>query len=319
MAMEPAIAFHGVTREFGTVRAVDGLDLAVYPGELVALVGPDGAGKTTAARLAAGALAPTRGRVEPESRGRVGYLTGRFSLYSDLSVWENLRFFARIYGMSAGEVHAEGGRLLEWVDLTRFRERMAGALSGGMRQKLALCCALIHRPPVLILDEPTTAVDPVARADFWALLRERAADGQAILVTTPYLDEAENGHRIGLLDRGRLLATGTALELKDRLPYRMAMLTPEDGLLNRREATAAAAALPGRRWAQPMGTGVRVALALPEGAPTAGSTGAGVPGAGPTGAGLAGAPPGYRLHAVPVTLEDVYIWLSGTLEEVEAR
>lgn len=289
--MEPLIQLKGVVKHFGPVRAVDGVDLTVYPGELVGLAGPDGAGKTTLTRLAAGVMSLTAGRVEPESRGRVGYLTGRFSLYPELTVWENLTFFAQIYGMAPADMKGEARRLLDWVGLLPFRDRLSGALSGGMRQKLALVCAVVHKPPVLILDEPTTAVDPVARADFWNLLREQAAEGRAVLVTTPYLDEAEHCHRVGLLHQGRLLAVGAAAELKARLPHRMAWLAPANGeRLHRGAATAVAEALPGHRWSQPMGTGVRVALdpAAPLDAP----------------------PPGYTLSEMEPNLEDLYLWLS---------
>ncbi|MFZ5814197.1 MAG: ABC transporter ATP-binding protein [Bacillota bacterium] len=295
----PAIHLINVSKRFGRFTAVEGVELAVHPGELVALVGPDGAGKTTLARLAAGALAPTDGRVEPESRGRVGYLTGRFSLYPDLTVWENLSFFSRLYGMGGAELEAEGRRLLEWVGLYPFRDRLAGALSGGMRQKLALACAVIHRPPTLILDEPTTAVDPIARADFWRLLQEQGRQGRAVLVTTPYLDEASYCDRVGLLHRGRLLAAGTAPELVARLPYRMAMLTASgEGRQQRAALVAAAERLPGVQWTQPLGMGVRVAL--DPGAPLE-------------------APPGFRLAEVEPVLEDAYLWLSDYAAEVMAR
>ncbi|MBP2018681.1 ABC-2 type transport system ATP-binding protein [Symbiobacterium terraclitae] len=227
--MEFAIRMRDVTRRFGGRRGVEGISLAVAPGELVGLVGPDGAGKTTLARLAAGVIAPTSGKVEPESRGRVGYLTGRFSLYPELTVLENLRFFARLYGMRRPAVDSEARRLLDWVGLLPFTGRRAGDLSGGMRQKLAFVCAVIHRPPVLILDEPTTAVDPVARVEFWRLLRDQARQGCAVLVTTPYMDEAEHCDRVLLLHEGRALAAGTAVELKQRLPYKMAELTPARG------------------------------------------------------------------------------------------
>lgn len=289
--MSVAIALRGVTRHFGHHSAVENVTLEVRAGELVGLVGPDGAGKTTLARLAAGAIAPTAGKVEPESRGRVGYLTGRFSLYPELTVWENLVFFAKIYGMKGPALDTEAKRMLEWVGLLSFRDRLGGALSGGMRQKLALACAIIHQPPTLILDEPTTAVDPVARLDFWNLLREQARAGRAVLVTTPYMDEAEFCHRVALLHQGRVLAEGTAEALKARLPYRMARLTPVSGHTPKRaEVLAAAEALPGCRRVQPMGVGVRVALA-PD-APLA-------------------APPGYELAAVAANLEDAYVWLCG--------
>lgn len=297
--MTPAIQLIGLAKFFGKIRAVEGIDLAIHPGELVALVGPDGAGKTTLARLAAGALAPSTGRVEPESRGRVGYLSGRFSLYPDLTVWENLRFFGQVHGMSGAELEQDGRRLLEWVGLLPFADRLAGALSGGMRQKLALACAVIHQPPTLILDEPTTAVDPIARADFWKLLQEQARAGRAVLVTTPYLDEASYCDRVGLLHRGELLAFDQSEAIIARLPYQVAMLTAAgEGRRQRAELVAAAEGLPGLQWTQPLGLGVRVALA-PD-APL-------------------DPPPGYRLDPVKPVLEDAYLWLSGYAAEVMAR
>ncbi|HEY3364829.1 MAG TPA: ABC transporter ATP-binding protein [Symbiobacteriaceae bacterium] len=296
--MDASIRFIGVSRSFGSVQALSGIDFEVRPGEMVGLVGPDGAGKTTLARLAAGALAPSAGKVAPESRGRVGYLTGRYSLYPELTAYENIRFFGRVYGMSPAQAVAEGQRLLEWVGLWPFKDRLSGALSGGMRQKLALACAVVHKPPILILDEPTTAVDPVARVDFWDLLRSQAEAGRAVLVTTPYMDEAEHCHRVGLLHQGRLLAFDRASALKERLPWQMVLMTPAAGMsLNRMAAMRAAGELTGQRWIQPQGTGVRVALEA--GAPVA-------------------APAGYELTPVPPSLEDAYIWLSGAAEEVHA-
>ncbi|MDF2629739.1 MAG: transporter related protein [Symbiobacteriaceae bacterium] len=305
--MDFAIKLTNVSRQFGAHRAVAGVSLTVAPGELVGIVGPDGAGKTTLARLAAGVLAPGGGTVEPESRGRVGYLSGRFSLYPELTVRENLLFFAKVYGMTAREAAAEADRLLAWVGLLEFKARLAGALSGGMRQKLALACAVVHHPPTLILDEPTTAVDPLARVDFWALLQEQARAGRAVLVTTPYMDEAEHCDRVVLLHQGQVLATGTAAELKTRVPCRMALLAPGGGAgpgasaaaPSRADMAAAASALPGLRWAIPLGAGIRVAL--DPGAPLT-------------------PPPGYTLTPVPANLEDAYLWLTGaTEEEVPAR
>ncbi len=286
--MEFALRLIDVTKTIGHVTAVAGISLLVAPGEVVGLVGPDGSGKTTLARLAAGVLAPTAGRVEPESRGRVGYLSGRFSLYPELTVWENLSFFAKLYGMKTAETKAEGERLLRWMDLLPFANRQAGALSGGMRQKLALACAIVHKPPMLILDEPTTAVDPVARADFWALLKEQAQAGRAVLVTTPYLDEAEHCHRVALLNGGRMMALDTVAALRSQLPYRMTLLTPRAGQ-RRGQVLTAAEGLPGAKWNFPTGLGVRVALE-----PTS----------------LLEAPPGFGLTELAPTLEDVYIWLS---------
>lgn len=296
--MDFAIRLTDVTKRFGGQRGVEGISLRVAPGELVGLVGPDGSGKTTLARLAAGVIAPSSGSVEPESRGRVGYLTGRFSLYPELTVLENLRFFARLYGMRRPAIEAEAERLLGWVDLLPFQDRLAGALSGGMRQKLALVCAVIHRPPMLILDEPTTAVDPVARVEFWRLLREQARQGCAVLVTTPYMDEAEHCDRVLLLHEGRTVASGTAEGLKQQLPYRMALLAPVEGSHPRRaELAAAAERLPGRRWTVPLGEGVRVALDRL--APL-------------------DAPAGYTLTEAPSDLEDLFLWLTGAAEEVTA-
>lgn len=294
--MEPAIQLIGVSKTFGTTAAVSDINLTVRPGELVGLVGPDGSGKSTLARLAAGVLAPTAGRVEPDSRGRVGYLSSRFSLYPELTVWENLDFFASVYGMSRSQIAAEGARLLDWVGLLQFRDRLSGALSGGMRQKLSLVCSVIHQPPVLILDEPTTAVDPVARTEFWRLLREQAGLGRALLITTPYLDEAEFCHRVGLLQAGRLMATGTATDLKEQLPYRMALLeVTGERSVRRAELQQVAASLQGQCWIQPMGGGVRIALERK--APMI-------------------APPGFSLTAVAPTLEDTYVWLAEQREGV---
>lgn len=298
--MEFALRLSDVTRRFGSRVGVEGISLTVAPGELVGLVGPDGSGKTTLARLAAGVIAPTSGTVEPESRGRVGYLTGRFSLYPELTVLENLRFFARLHGMKGAEIEREAERLLGWVGLLPFTGRRAGALSGGMRQKLALVCAVIHRPPLLILDEPTTAVDPVARVEFWRLLKEKARQGCAVLVTTPYMDEAEHCDRVVLLHEGRAVAGGRVSELKQRLPYRMAELTPAGGQRPSRTALAeVAAGLPGCRWTVPLGEGVRIALE--RSAPL-------------------DPPAGCELREVPAALEDVFLWLTGAgAEEVPAR
>lgn len=297
-ATEVALRLVGLARSFGAVQAVNQVNLTLQPGEMLGLVGPDGAGKTTLARLAAGVLAPSTGRVEPDTRGRVGYLAGRYSLYPDLTVLENIRFFGRIFGMRPAQAVEEGQGLLEWVGLWPFRDRLSGLLSGGMRQKLALACALVHQPPVLILDEPTTAVDPVAREEFWCLLRLQAEAGRAVLVTTPYMDEAENCHRVGLLHQGALLAVDQPAALKAELPWQMYQLTPFAGMSgNRMRAIQTAEGLAGQRWTQPHGSGVRVALE---------------PGSQP-------APPsGYELRPVPPTLEDVYIWRSGAAEEVRA-
>jgi ABC-2 type transport system ATP-binding protein len=202
-----------LSRRFGAVRAVDGMTFDVRRGEMFGLIGPDGAGKTTTLRMILGLLRPDAGEVRTlgldparERRrlsSRVGYLSQRFSLYGDLTVDENVAFFAEIH-----DVHAYAGRrdaLLEMVRMTPFRDRLAERLSGGMKQKLALVCTLVHTPELLVLDEPTTGVDPVSRRDFWKLLARLQREGLTLLLTTPYLDEAERCTRVALVDHGRLL------------------------------------------------------------------------------------------------------------------
>jgi ABC-2 type transport system ATP-binding protein len=209
-----ALRFDGVTRSYGAVRALDGVTLAIRRGEMFGLIGPDGAGKTTAIRLACGLLRPDAGRVQVLGRdpardrgeitGLIGYLSQRFSLYGDLTIDENIAFFAEIHGLS--RYQAERDRLLEMTQLTAFRRRRADRLSGGMKQKLALACTLVHEPDVLLLDEPTTGVDPVSRREFWKLLSEFLSQGLTIVMATPYLDEAERCGRVALLHDGRLMA-----------------------------------------------------------------------------------------------------------------
>jgi len=209
-----AIAFTGVTRRYGGVTALDRLTFDVRAGEMFGLIGPDGAGKTTTIRLACGLLAPDSGTVAILGRnpvadhravtGDVGYLSQRFSLYGDLTIDENIAFFAEIHGVPRFE--AARDRLLEMTQLTPFRARRADRLSGGMKQKLALACTLVHEPRVLLLDEPTTGVDPVSRREFWKLLSEFLSRGLTIVMATPYLDEAERCARVALLHDGTLLA-----------------------------------------------------------------------------------------------------------------
>jgi ABC-2 type transport system ATP-binding protein len=208
-----------LTKRFGNVAAVDGLSFSVPEGEIFGLVGPDGAGKTTTLRLLAGILAPSSGeaRVDgldvarsPEAvKERIGYMSQRFGLYPDLTVEENVRFYADVYGVSRRDRVEWGERLLGFSGLTPFRKRFAGNLSGGMKQKLGLACALIHTPRVLLLDEPTNGVDPVSRRDFWRILYQLLKEGVTILVSTSYLDEAERCARVALLHRGKLLACDT--------------------------------------------------------------------------------------------------------------
>jgi ABC-2 type transport system ATP-binding protein len=221
--MDTLILAEKLSRHFGAVRAVDGLDLRVGSGEIFGLVGPDGAGKTTTMRLLCGAYEPTSGRAVvagfdldhhvAEARAATGYVPQRYSLYPDLTPAENLEFFSEAYGMPRAKRVARAKELLEFVGLTAFANRRSEFLSGGMKQKLSLACALIHRPRVLLLDEPTGGVDPVARQEFWRLLYTLLAEGSAILISTPYMDEASRCHRVGLMNHGRMMAEGTPHEI----------------------------------------------------------------------------------------------------------
>jgi ABC-2 type transport system ATP-binding protein len=213
------LAAQSLTRRFGDVLAVDALSFSVQAGELYGLVGPDGAGKTTTIRLLAGLMDPDQGdafvlgqstRNAPvELREAIGYMPQQYSLYGDLSVDENLRFFGRLFGLRRNDFDARRKRLLHITRLERFGDRRAEALSGGMYKKLALACALLHQPKALILDEPTNGVDPVSRRELWDLLYEFVADGMAVLLATPYMDEAERCHRVGLIHHGALLTEGS--------------------------------------------------------------------------------------------------------------
>ncbi|RJS25284.1 ABC transporter ATP-binding protein [Corallococcus sp. H22C18031201] len=207
-----------VRRSFGATQALRGVSLAVRQGEVYGLVGPDGAGKTTAMRILSGLLQPHEGSatvlgVDPahprgEARERLGLVPQRNTLYGDLSVDENLHFFASLFGLSRPDFEARRERLLHITRLGRFTERRADALSGGMYKKLALACALLHRPRVLLLDEPTNGVDPVSRRELWELLYGLVHEGMTLLVSTPYMDEAARCHRVGLLYEGQLIAEG---------------------------------------------------------------------------------------------------------------
>src|SRR5207237_1435376 len=211
---DAAIVLDRVTKRYGPTVAVNELSLSVERGEMFGIIGPDGAGKPTSIRVMCGLLAPDAGRVrvldlDPVAEHRrltdsVGYLSQRFSLYGDLSVDENIAFFAEIHGMR--DYTARRNRLLDMTQLAPFRTRLAERLSGGMKQKLALACTLVHEPGLIVLDEPTTGVDPVSRREFWKLLSEFLAQGITIVMATPYLDEAERCARVALLHEGRLLA-----------------------------------------------------------------------------------------------------------------
>ena len=223
---QPAILTQGLARSFGPVTAVAGLDLEVHRGEMFGLVGPDSAGKSTAIRLLCGILKPTggKGRVlgidlttEAEKiKSRIGYLSQSFTLYGDLTVDENIEFFADIHGVKGFRKRRD--ELLDFTRLTPFRKRLAQALSGGMKKKLALACTLVHTPEIIFLDEPSTGVDPVSRGEFWNILSGILEEGVTILMTTPYLDEADRCHRIALMHKGRIIRIGTPDEVKAALP-----------------------------------------------------------------------------------------------------
>jgi ABC-2 type transport system ATP-binding protein len=235
---DTVIRSSGLTKSFGVTVAVDHLDLDVARGELFGLVGPDGAGKTTTMRLLTGIMRSTSGQAwvvghsidgEEESiKERIGYMSQRFGLYEDLTVMENIIFYADLYGVSSRERPPRIERLLGFSNLAPFKERLAGNLSGGMKQKLGLACALIHTPEVLFLDEPTLGVDPVSRRDFWRILYDLLREGVTIFVSTAYLDEAERCTRIGLMNKGRLLVVDEPLNIRKSLSVSMIeVLTPK--------------------------------------------------------------------------------------------
>ena len=225
MTADSALSFNRVTKRYGATVAVNELSFDVRRGEMFGLIGPDGAGKTTSIRLLCGLLRADGGSVRVLGRdplrehraitAQVGYLSQRFSLYGDLSIDENIAFFAEIHGV--GNYHARRDRLLEITQLTPFRRRLADQLSGGMKQKLALACTLVHEPDIILLDEPTTGVDPVSRREFWRLLSQFLASGITILMSTPYLDEAERCTRVALVDGGQLLALDEPGRLRESL------------------------------------------------------------------------------------------------------
>ena len=311
---EALVSARALTRRFGSVRAASEVSFEVRRGEMFGLIGPDGAGKTTTLRMILGLLKPDSGeastcgldpaRDRRKLSSRVGYLSQKFSLYGDLTVDENAAFFAEIH-----DVHDYAARreaLLEMVRLTPFRDRLADRLSGGMKQKLALVCTLVHTPELLVLDEPTTGVDPVSRRDFWKLLARLQRDGLTLLLTTPYLDEAERCTRVALIDEGRVLSVDSPDALRAGEPGVMVELVAEP----RREAVSLLRETPGVAEVEIFGE--RLHASLP-GEPPAGAVAA----AEALAARLRGA--GLVVHSArPTTasLEDVFI---GRIRAREAK
>ena len=246
---EPLVHANGLKKSFGANHAVDGVSLNIASGEIYGLVGSDGAGKTTTMRLLVGALRPDAGEVNvcgfdvlkqvEQARSQIGYLSQRFSMYEDLSVLENIRFFAEVRGLSQKEWLPRCMEILEFVGLADFKDRRAGQLSGGMKQKLGLASALVTRPRLLLLDEPTTGVDPVTRQDFWQLViklvsaplllppnsenfgGEKEGGGVSVLISTPYMDEASRCHRVGFMKAGKIIAEDAPSNLRSRLNGRV--------------------------------------------------------------------------------------------------
>lgn len=232
------IETQGLTREFKETRAVDSLDLFISKGELFGLVGPDGAGKTTTLRLLAGLLDISAGsgtvlgndlaRQTEAIKPHIGYMAQQFSLYGELSVLENLMFFAELYDIEPEDLQARTERLLSFAGLTEFKERRGAHLSGGMQKKLALACTLIHQPEILLLDEPTTGVDPVSRREFWDILTGLHLDGTTIVISTPYMDEADRCSRVGLMYAGRMVVCDEPDRIRARLKGDLIKLQPDD-------------------------------------------------------------------------------------------
>ncbi len=245
------IETHDLTKRFKHVTAVDGLELAVHKGEIFGLLGPDGAGKTTTIRMLCAIMDPTAGSArvagfdtvkEPEEiKKRIGYMAQQFSLYGDLTVLENLVFFADIFGVDREERKERTRMLLEFARLTEFQKRRAAHLSGGMQKKLALACTLIHQPEIILLDEPTTGVDPVSRREFWDILTELHLQGVTLFISTPYMDEAERCSRVALMFEGSIVVCDTPAHIKGLVEGELLELRPD----RLREASRIIESLPG--------------------------------------------------------------------------
>ncbi|MBT8082942.1 MAG: ABC transporter ATP-binding protein [Gammaproteobacteria bacterium] len=302
MGPDYAIEARGLSKHFGDIRAVHELDLSVPRGQIYGFLGPNGSGKSTTIRMLCGLLTPTEGdatvlgtpipgsarRLKP----RIGYMTQKFSLFGDLTVHENLQFIAEIYSVPKNEHGARIDELLEKYDLVAQRRQMAATMSGGQKQRLALACAVLHHPELLLLDEPTSAVDPQSRRDFWANLFRLAEAGTTILVSTHYMDEAERCHRLAILDRGVKVADGTPHDLQATTGMHIVEVEAEDPY-------AAQAALHDLAWvASVTQLGVRLRVLVPEhhGEPVQRVEAA-----------LAGAGVAARTRLSSATLEDVFV------------
>ncbi|HSJ31247.1 MAG TPA: ABC transporter ATP-binding protein [Longimicrobiales bacterium] len=300
-----AISVRALSRVFGAATAVDSLTFDVGAGQLFGIVGPDGAGKTTTLRMLAGVLPPTSGDAEimgvsvaadPEGvKPHIAYMSQRFGLYQDLTVRENILFYADLYRVPRRELPARMERLYRFSQLGDFEHRLAGQLSGGMKQKLSLSCALIHHPSVLLLDEPTFGVDPISRRDLWLILHQMVADGMSVIVTTSYLDEAERCDRVALLHEGGLLALDTPAAIQQRLEGRLFSVRGDDA----RALRDALRGIPDVRHATLFGDAVH---AVTDAGTTAASLRDGV---------LRSGTPVDRVETVRPSLEDAFIELVG--------
>lgn len=236
--IQPIIETHELTRDYKKTRAVDSLDLSIQPGELFGLIGPDGAGKTTTLRLLAGLLNITSGsaqvagydlaRQSESIKPKIGYMAQQFSLYSELTVVENLVFFADLYDVPRSELSQRMERLLTFAGLTEFQDRRADKLSGGMQKKLALASTLIHEPEILLLDEPTTGVDPISRREFWNILTDLHLEGTTILISTPYMDEADRCSLVGLMYAGRLVTCAEPKRIRAQIEGELVEIRTND-------------------------------------------------------------------------------------------
>jgi ABC-2 type transport system ATP-binding protein len=235
------VTVDNLSKSFGANKALDNISLAIERGEVFGLLGPDGAGKTTLLRILAGVMTASGGKIDimgrdvtadmDSAKQHIGYLSQRFSLYPDLTVAENIDFYSRLFGISKKDAAERKRRLLEFSRLDPYANRRARHLSGGMKQKLALTCALIHTPKVLLLDEPTTGVDPISRREFWKILYDLVAQQVTIIIATPYMDEAERANRVALLYKGRVLKCASPDSLRQEYPNRLAELVVDNSHL----------------------------------------------------------------------------------------